>query len=45
VLEQIKKYTNVVNMDITELNMDLGTHNESETSLKNTVELFKPFLS
>jgi len=45
VLEQIKKYTNVVNVDITELNMDLGTHNESETSLKNTVELFKPFLS
>jgi arginase len=45
VLEGIKKYTNVVNVDITELNMDLGTHNESEKSLKNTVELFKPFLS
>jgi arginase family enzyme len=45
VLEQIKKYTNVVNVDITELNMDLGTDKESETSLKNTVELFKPFLS
>jgi arginase family enzyme len=45
VLEGIKKYTNVVNVDITELNMDLGSHNETAKSLKNTVELFKPFLS
>ena len=45
VLEQIKKYTNVVNIDITELNMDLGTHNEAKKSLENTIQLFKPFLS
>jgi arginase len=45
VLKQIKDHTNVVNVDITELNMDLGTHKESQKSLKNTDELFKPFLS
>ena len=45
VLKQIKNYTNVVNVDITELNMDLGTHKESQKSLKNTDELFKQFLS
>lgn len=45
VLKQIKNHTNVVNVDITELNMDLGTHNEAEKSLKNTKRLFEPFLS
>jgi arginase len=44
VLKQIKNHTNVVNVDITELNMDLGTHKEAEKSLKNTHDLFKPFL-
>lgn len=45
VLKQIKDYTNVVNIDITELNIDLGTHKEAEKSLKNTDKLFEPFLS
>lgn len=44
VLEGIKNYTNVVNVDITELNMNLGTHNEAEKSLEHVGELFKPFL-
>lgn len=45
VLKQIKDYTNVVNIDITELNIDLGTHKEAEKSLKNTYKLFELFLS
>lgn len=44
VLKRIKNYTNVINVDITELNMDLGTHKEAQKSLKNTDELFNPFL-
>jgi arginase len=35
---------NIVNMDITELNMDLGTNRDGEKSGKNTVVLFKKFL-
>jgi arginase len=35
---------NIVNMDITELNMDLGTKHDGEKSGKNTVVLFKKFL-
>jgi arginase family enzyme len=34
ILQQIKNYTNVVNVDVTELNMDLGTHKEIQKSLK-----------
>lgn len=44
ILQQIKNYTNVVNVDITELNMDLGTQKEKQKSLKNVHELFKSFL-
>ena len=44
VLKQIKNHTNVVNVDITELNMDVGTSKEAHESGKNTVELFRPFL-
>jgi arginase len=44
ILQQIKNHTNVVNVDITELNMDLETQKESQRSLKNTDELFKSFL-
>ena len=36
--------TNIVNVDITELNMDLGTQKETQRSLKNTDELFQSFL-
>jgi arginase len=43
VLEQLKKYTNIVNVDITELNVELGPHKEVNKSVKNTVELFKSF--
>lgn len=35
---------NIVNMDITELNMDLGTKSDGVKSGKNTVLLFKKFL-
>jgi arginase len=45
ILQQIKNHTNVVNVDITELNMDLGTQKETQRSLKNTDELFKSFLT
>ena len=44
VLKQIKDFTNVVNVDITELNLDLGTKNDAIKSGENTVELFKPYL-
>ena len=32
-------------MDITELNMDLGSSSDAEKSGKNTVELFSRFLN
>lgn len=43
ILRLLKDYTNVVNMDITELNMELGTPAEIRLSADNTVELFRPF--
>jgi arginase len=36
---------NIVNMDITELNMDLGSKNDGKKSGKNTVVLFKKFIN
>ena len=44
VLKQIKDFTNVVNVDITELNLDIGSKNDAKKSGKNTIELFKPYL-
>lgn len=37
--------TNIVNMDITELNTDLGSEKNGEKSIKNTELLFHKFLS
>jgi arginase family enzyme len=45
VLQDLKNKTNVVNVDITELNMALGTNKEATESGKNTIELFKEYLS
>ena len=45
VLQQIKNHTNVVSVDITELNVELGTPADSKMSLKHTYDLFRPFLS
>jgi arginase family enzyme len=45
VLKQLKNHTNIKNIDITELNLELGSNKEAQLSGKNTVELFKPFLS
>jgi len=45
VLETLRKYTNIVNVDITELNMDLGSKVDVKKSGKNTVELFKYYLN
>ena len=36
--------TNIVNMDITELNSDLGEKMDGEKSIKNTEVLFHKFL-
>jgi arginase len=44
ILDNLNNNSNIVNMDITELNMDLGTASDAEKSGKNTVELFKKFL-
>jgi arginase len=44
VLEELKNNVNIVNVDITELNMDLGTTKEANKSGENTVKLFKPFI-
>lgn len=44
-LKEIKKYTNVVNVDITELNMYLDTSKQAERSGKNIVQLFRPFFA
>jgi arginase len=45
VLDDLKTHTNIVNVDITELNVDLGTGNEIKKSEENTIELFKEFLN
>lgn len=45
VLDELRKHTDIVNVDITELNMDLGSDSEVTKSGKNTVELFKEFLN
>ena len=42
ILDILQKY--VVNMDITELNMDIGSKSEEQKSGKNTIRLFKHFL-
>ena len=43
ILDALNK-KNLVNMDITELNMDLGSKNDGKKSGMNTVKLFKHFL-
>ena len=45
VLQELKNKTNVVNVDITELNLTLGSRKEAKESGKNTVELFKEYLA
>lgn len=45
VLDGLRKNTDIVNVDITELNMDLGSHADVLKSGKNTVELFKGYLN
>ena len=43
-MDNLNNNSNIVNMDITELNLDLGSASDAEKSGKNTVELFKKFL-
>ena len=43
VLEELKNHSNIVNMDITELNLELGTSKQESLSAKNAIYLFKPF--
>ena len=45
VLDVLKNKTNIVNIDITELNLALGTEKEINKSAQNTIELFKNFLN
>ena len=45
VLRELKNKANVVNIDITELNLDLGSEKEVKESGENTIELFKDYLS
>ena len=45
VLDILKNKTNIVNIDITELNLSLGTEKEIDKSAQNTIELFKNFLN
>ena len=40
----VLRSNNMVSMDITELNMNLGTDGDSKKSMKNTLMLFKAFL-
>ena len=42
VLRVLKERTNIVNVDITELNLSLGTKRDISKSAKNTMELFQP---
>jgi len=45
VLDELRKHTDIVNVDITELNMDLGSDAAVKKSGRNTVELFKEYLN
>ena len=44
VLDKIMKKTNIVNMDITEFNLEIGDDKQRETSTKNFVKLFAKYL-
>ena len=44
VLDKIMRKTNIVNMDITEFNLELGDDKQRETSTKNFVKLFEKYL-
>lgn len=45
VLDNLRNFTNVVNVDITELNMNLGSKKEADMSGKNTLKLFENYLN
>lgn len=45
ILDILKNNTNIVNVDITELNLELGTHRDAQISGKHTVELFRDYLN
>jgi arginase len=45
VLDELRKHADIVNVDITELNMDLGSDADVTKSGKNTVELFREYLN
>jgi arginase len=44
VLDKIMKKTNLVNMDITEFNLEIGDDRDREISTKNFVKLFQKYL-
>lgn len=44
VLDKIMKKTNIVNMDITEFNLELGDDNQREVSMTNFVKLFEKYI-
>jgi len=44
VLDKIVRRTNLVNMDITEFNLEIGDDRQRETSMKNFVKLFQKYL-
>lgn len=45
ILEELKNNTNIVNMDITELNLEIGTYKEKNLSKEYAVDLFKCFFN
>ena len=44
VLDKIVRRTNLVNMDITEFNLEIGDDRQREVSMKNFVKLFQKYL-
>lgn len=44
VLDKIVRRTNLVNMDITEFNLEIGDDKQREVSMKNFVKLFQKYL-
>jgi arginase len=44
IIDKLMKKTNIVNMDITEFNLELGNTKQQETSIQNFLKLFQKYL-
>jgi arginase len=44
ILDKIMKKTNLINLDITEFNLEIGNEREKDVSIRNFIKLFRKYL-